>query len=161
MDKALQAELDDIQKAVTQTQKEQTSITSGLSTLFKQYPQILFAAIIIPIAQQFTGMNAIMFVRPPLTSTSSNSPVAQSALTSGPSPPSHHGTFSPGVPALQHQQKQSGLSVQANSLSGRCAGAVCTTDLPGDGHGREVVSAVIHDHQRRQPGSYFRRHLRR
>ena len=62
MDEKLQAELDDIQKAVTQTQKEQTSITSGLSTLFKHYPQILFAAIIIPIAQQFTGMNAIMFV---------------------------------------------------------------------------------------------------
>ena len=50
MDKALQAELDDIQKAVAQTQTEQTSITSGLSALVKQYPQILFAAIIIPIA---------------------------------------------------------------------------------------------------------------
>jgi len=63
-DKPLQAELDDIQKAVTQTQEEQTSIVSGLSTLVSHYPQILFAAIIIPIAQQFTGMNAIMFVSP-------------------------------------------------------------------------------------------------
>lgn len=62
VDEKLQAELEDIQKAVTQTQKEQTSITSGLSTLWKRYPQILFAAVIIPIAQQFTGMNAIMFV---------------------------------------------------------------------------------------------------
>ena len=64
MDKPLQAELDDIQKAVTQTQEEQTSIVSGLSTLVSHYPQILFASIIIPIAQQFTGMNAIMFVSP-------------------------------------------------------------------------------------------------
>ena len=61
-DKALQAELDDIQKAVTQTQSEQTSIFSGLASLTRRYPQILFASIIIPIAQQFTGMNAIMFV---------------------------------------------------------------------------------------------------
>ena len=61
-DKALQAELDDIQKAVTQTQSEQTSIFSGLASLTRRYPQILFASVIIPIAQQFTGMNAIMFV---------------------------------------------------------------------------------------------------
>lgn len=65
-DKALQAELDDIQKAVTQAQREQTSILSGLSILCTRYPQILFAAVLIPIAQQFTGMNAIMFVRCPL-----------------------------------------------------------------------------------------------
>ena len=61
-DKALQAELDDIQKAVTQTQSEQTSIFLGLASLTRRYPQILFASVIIPIAQQFTGMNAIMFV---------------------------------------------------------------------------------------------------
>ena len=71
-DKALQAELDDIQKAVTQTQSEQTSIFSGLASLTRHFPQILFAAIIIPIAQQFTGMNAIMFV----SATSPTQPVA-------------------------------------------------------------------------------------
>ena len=62
VDNALQAELDDIQNAVAETQKEQTSIVSGLAIMYKHYPQILFAGIIIPIAQQFTGMNAIMFV---------------------------------------------------------------------------------------------------
>ena len=62
VDERLQNELDDIQKAVVQTQNEQTSVFSGLSALFHHYPQILFAAVIIPIAQQFTGMNAIMFV---------------------------------------------------------------------------------------------------
>lgn len=62
VDDALQTELDDIQNAVAETQKEQTSIVSGLAILYNHYPQILFAGIIIPIAQQFTGMNAIMFV---------------------------------------------------------------------------------------------------
>ncbi len=62
VDNALQAELEDIRNAVAETQKEQTSIVSGLAILYRHYPQILFAGIIIPIAQQFTGMNAIMFV---------------------------------------------------------------------------------------------------
>ncbi|CAL5221321.1 g3494 [Coccomyxa viridis] len=64
VDGPLQAELEDIQKAVAQTQNEHTSVFAGLTTLFKHYPQILFAAVIIPIAQQFTGMNAIMFFAP-------------------------------------------------------------------------------------------------
>ena len=83
VDGPLQAELEDIQKAVAQTQNEHTSVFAGLTTLFKHYPQILFAAVIIPIAQQFTGMNAIMFVSSALSCTLRHLAAAQNALASG------------------------------------------------------------------------------
>ena len=63
-DKAINEEFADIQRAVEDSHRNQASVSSGLVSLFKTHPQILFASIVIPIAQQFTGMNAIMFVSP-------------------------------------------------------------------------------------------------
>lgn len=61
-DKAINEEFADIQRAVDGSHKSESSVSSGLVSLIRAYPQILFAAVVIPIAQQFTGMNAIMFV---------------------------------------------------------------------------------------------------
>lgn len=61
-DKGINEEFADIQRAVDGSHKNEASVSYGLVSLLKNYPQILAASIVIPIAQQFTGMNAIMFV---------------------------------------------------------------------------------------------------
>ena len=63
-DKAINEEFADIQRAVDGSGKSEAAASSGLCSMIRGYPQIMFAAVVIPIAQQFTGMNAIMFVSP-------------------------------------------------------------------------------------------------